>query len=238
MTRRTARRPNAQYNLAPPGSLPVRIATAQRRRIFDDFIATCAVGPGTTVLDIGATSDQSYESSNYLEAWLDDKSRITALGLDDARFLETRYPGLRFIRGNGLDLPFADASFDVVHAAAVIEHVGSFDHQVRLIAEAARVARRAFCITTPNRFFPIEVHTVLPLVHWLPKPAFRRLMQATGRDFFAREENLNLLSGRDLAAAATRALSGRPFRFAIRSVRLWGMKSNLLLYGWNPDAAA
>jgi hypothetical protein len=30
-----------------------------------------------------------------------------------------------------------------------------------------RVARRAF-VTTPNRWFPLEVHTRLPLVHWLP----------------------------------------------------------------------
>jgi hypothetical protein len=26
-------------------------------------------------------------------------------------------------------------------------------------------------VTTPNRWFPVEVHTKLPLVHWLPERA-------------------------------------------------------------------
>ena len=49
----------------------------------------------------------------------------------------------------------------------MIEHVGGEDEQRRFVAEALRVGRRAF-ITTPNRWFPVEVHTRLPLVHWLP----------------------------------------------------------------------
>ena len=27
-------------------------------------------------------------------------------------------------------------------------------------------------ISTPNRFYPIEFHTKLPLLHWLPKTFF------------------------------------------------------------------
>ena len=49
----------------------------------------------------------------------------------------------------------------------MIEHVGGRDRQRQLVSEAIRVGRRVF-ITTPNRRFPIEVHTRLPLVHWLP----------------------------------------------------------------------
>ena len=48
-----------------------------------------------------------------------------------------------------------------------LEHVGGEEDQRRFVAEALRVGRRAF-ITTPNRWFPVEVHTHLPLVHWLP----------------------------------------------------------------------
>lgn len=226
------RTPNSQYNVAAPDSLPVRIAAAQRRRMFEHFLEKCSVESGTTVLDVGVTSDQSYDSSNYLEAWLDNKSRITAVGIDDAQFLETRYPGLKFIKGNGLDLPFDTATFDVVHASAVLEHVGSFENQVRFIAECARVARRSFCITTPNRFFPIEFHTVLPLVHWLPKSYFRKLMSASGLEFFALEENLNLMSKRDVSNAAQLALSGARYHFGVETVKLLGLDSNLLLLGW------
>jgi hypothetical protein len=31
-------------------------------------------------------------------------------------------------------------------------------------------------VTTPNRWFPLEVHTLLPFVHWLPAEARDRLL--------------------------------------------------------------
>ena len=47
-----------------------------------------------------------------------------------------------------------DGTFDVVFSNAVIEHVGGEEEQLRFVAEALRVGRRAF-ITTPNRLFPV-----------------------------------------------------------------------------------
>jgi hypothetical protein len=36
-------------------------------------------------------------------------------------------------------------------------------------------------VTTPNRFFPLDPHTLLPLVHWLPEgERRRRLLRARG----------------------------------------------------------
>ena len=55
----------------------------------------------------------------------------------------------------------------------MIEHVGGREQQRRFVEESLRVARRAF-ITTPNRWFPVEVHTLLPLVHWLPDSVSHR----------------------------------------------------------------
>ena len=60
--------PNAQYNVARPDSLSVRIATQVRTRMFDAFLREFAPVPSETILDVGVTSDQSYTSSNYLEA--------------------------------------------------------------------------------------------------------------------------------------------------------------------------
>ncbi len=163
--------PNAQYNVAAADSLPVKIAAHQRRKMFARFLADTRVGADDTVLDVGATSERTYEASNYLEAWYPHKDKVTAIGLDDASFLATLYPGMRFLRADALALPFADAAFDVVHAAAVIEHVGAFERQCGLLHECCRVARSAVFVTTPNRWFPIEFHTVLPVVHWLPRAA-------------------------------------------------------------------
>ena len=166
----TSAQPNAQFNVAAPDSLPVRIAAHQRRKMFERFLSELGVLADESILDVGVTSDQTYEASNYLEAWYPHKSALTAAGLDDASFLCRQYPGLRFVRANGLSLPFRDHSFDIVHSSAVIEHVGSFARQRAFLEECCRVARRAVFITTPNRWFPVEFHTVLPLVHWLPKP--------------------------------------------------------------------
>jgi hypothetical protein len=117
--------PNAQYNVAKPDSLPVRIAAYQRRRMFDAFLDATGVAQADTILDVGVTSDRTYGHSNYLEAWYPYKNRITAAGIDDAGFLERLYPGLRFIQADGCDLPFADGAFDYVHSSAVLEHVGA-----------------------------------------------------------------------------------------------------------------
>ena len=35
------------------------------------------------------------------------------------------------------------------------------------MGELCRVANRVF-VTTPNRLFPVDPHTLLPFVHWLP----------------------------------------------------------------------
>lgn len=223
--------PNAQYNLAAPDSLPVRIATSQRKRMYDLLLRRAAVQPSDTILDVGVTSDQTYGSSNYVEAWYPHKEKITACGIDDASFLERLYPGMRFMRADGLNLPFGDQSFDVVHSSAVLEHVGSFGNQARFVSECARVARRALFLTTPNRWFPVEFHTVLPLVHWLPKPVFRALMRQAGLSFFAEEANLNLMTRRELDAAVAASEHATRFDFRVENVRLWSWPSNLLLIG-------
>ncbi len=220
------RKPNAQYNVAEPTSLPIRVAARARRRMYQRFLENTAIQSSETLLDVGVTSDQTYESSNYVEAWYPHKDKITAVGTDDASFLEERYPGLRYCRADGRSLPFDGSSFDVVHSSAVLEHVGSFENQRRFITELVRVAKRAVFLTTPNRWFPVEFHSVLPLVHWLPKPWFRRLLSRTSYSFFALEENLNLLDRREILQLC----SGLDrCRVSVESQRLLGIPSNLLV---------
>jgi hypothetical protein len=219
-------RPNAQYNVAKAGSLPVRIAAYQRRKMFNRFMLDTGVAATERILDVGVTSDRTYEASNYLEDWYPCKHMVTAVGIDDASFLRSQYPGMAFVMANGLQLPFRDRTFDVVHSSAVIEHVGSVSRQRVFVAECCRVAQRAVFITTPNRWFPVEFHTVLPLVHWLPTDLFRALMRRTGREFFAEERNLNLMTTGALSRAAAPI---HDFTHNVSSVSLGGWPSNLLL---------
>jgi len=218
--------PNAQYNVARPDSLPIRVAAHQRRKMFAAFLKAMDIAPGSTLLDVGATSDTSYDHSNYLEAWYPDKKSVTAVGIDDAVFLETLYPGMTFVKADGRNLPFAAAAFDYVHSSAVLEHVGSAAMQAQFLRELWRVARAGVFVTTPNRWFPIEFHTVLPLLHWLPVELHRDILRKLGHEMLAKEENLNLLSAGTLRRAAQRAGMEN---IRIASVSLLGLPTNLLL---------
>jgi hypothetical protein len=214
------------WNVAAPGSLPARVSRYQRRRMFQAFLDNFKPAAGETIADVGVTSDREHDHSNYFEAWYQHKSQITAVGIEDASFLEAAYPGVTFIRASGTALPFADGSFDFVHSSAVIEHAGSFAQQTQLLSEIWRVAKRGVFVTTPNRWFPIELHTVLPFLHYLPPPHYRAILRKIGLSFFAEESNLNLMSGQSLSEAAKNA---GMINFSVRSARLLGLTSNLLL---------
>ena len=215
------------YALTRPGSLSARLACHQRRKMFQRFLSMTGVQAADTILDIGATSDRTLSHSNYIEAWYPHKSQITAPAIDDASFLEELYPGLRFVHTDGRTLPFPDGSFDYAHSSAVLEHVGSRDNQVLFLQEAWRVVRKGIFLTTPNRFYPIELHTALPLLHWLPARWYRKVLGKTKKRYFALEQNLNLLSRRDLETVAKQAGIDNP---VAEDVPLMGWACNLLLF--------
>jgi predicted SAM-dependent methyltransferase len=194
--------------------------------MYDVFLSATGIQQQDTLLDMGVSSDRTYDHSNYLEHWYPFKNRITASGMGDAKFLEEIFPGLRYVPADGRNLPFADREFDFVHSSAVLEHVGSREKQAAFLREAWRVARKGIFISTPNRWFPVETHTVMPFAHWLPASAFRKLCKMRGMDFFASEDNLNLLSASEMRRLATEA---GVENFKIDTVSLAGWPSNLLL---------
>lgn len=221
---------NAQFNVAAPESQPDRLAGYMRRKMFARFLRDMHPTAVDSLLDVGATSDETLEHSNYAVAWYPHKNRITTVGLDDASFLETKYPGVTFRRADGRALPFPDRAFDLVHSSAVLEHVGGTRDQVRFVSELWRVAGRGLFLTTPNRWYPVEFHSVLPLVHWLPRAAFWAVLRATGRGELADETVLNLLGPGELRRIAAEAGATA----TVHSVALLGWPSNLLLIGDKP----
>ena len=98
------------------------------------------------------------------------------------------------VTASGTDLPFEDDAFDVAFSNAVVEHVGGRGDQRRFVTELCRVAPRVF-LSTPNRWFPVETHTLVPLVHWLPRSTADRAMRALRR---GKWEHVELLTSSDL----------------------------------------
>ena len=70
-----------------------------------------------------------------------------------------------YVIADGCLMPFEDQSFDLVVSNAVIEHVGDEAAQREFVREHLRVGR-AWVMSTPNRWFPIESHTSTVFRHW------------------------------------------------------------------------
>jgi hypothetical protein len=78
------------------------------------------------------------------------------------------YPHIQYTPGDACDLSqFRDHEFDIVFSNSVIEHVGDFDAQHRMADEVRRVGKRYF-VQTPNYYFPIEPHFLVPGFQFFP----------------------------------------------------------------------
>jgi 2-polyprenyl-3-methyl-5-hydroxy-6-metoxy-1,4-benzoquinol methylase len=214
------------YEHAGKIKLARRISSLARRRVYDLFLRTMKPAAGDRILDIGATDDAGIES-NMLEQLYPHRENITCVGLTDGQSILATYPGVRHVRmALGERLPFGDAAFDIVYSNAVLEHVGSRERQKEFIAEMCRLAPRRF-LAVPNRSFPIEHHTGLPLVHHLPPETFRKLLRGSRYDLWSREENLNYISAAEISALWP---GGNSPSVAYSGVGFGRWKSNLVVY--------
>jgi SAM-dependent methyltransferase len=175
------------------------ISLRSRRRKLRLFLDELGPTEETTVLDVGVDELPFGEGDgcgtlNFFEEHYPWPERITALGLYEGEGFRARYPRIRYVQGDACALPFGDGEFDIVFSNAVVEHVGDLERQRVFVSEAIRVGRRVF-ITTPNRGFPIEVHTKLPFVHWLPDRQAHRVYDSLGKQF---AKQLRILSRREL----------------------------------------
>jgi SAM-dependent methyltransferase len=180
-------------------NLADQVSLRSRRRKLELFLEELRPTSETTVLDVGVDELPFGEGDgcttlNFFEEHYPWPGQITALGLYEGAGFRARYPHIRYVQGDACALPFDDGEFDVVFSNAVVEHVGDRVRQRLLVSEALRVGRRVF-VTTPNRWFPIEVHTKLPLVHWFPERVAHSVYGAVGKDG---AKQLRILSRREL----------------------------------------
>jgi hypothetical protein len=171
-----------------------RVSMRSRERKLQLFLDLLQPGPETTVVDVGVTDAPfgAGSTDNFFEARYPWPERITGVGRTELDRFAAAFPQVRAVRADGRALPFGNAEFDLAFSNAVVEHVaGGREGQRQFVHELCRVSRRVF-VTTPNRRFPLEVHTLLPFVHWLPKGPRERLLPF--------DDVLDPLSAKDLAA--------------------------------------
>jgi hypothetical protein len=175
-------------------SLAHRIGYVARSRVYDLFLSLTQPCPNSRILDIGVTDDVASPAANLLEQLYPYPGQLVCVGLSDGAIVKAKYPNISYEQIRPAEsLPFGNEEFDIVYSNAVLEHVGSLKRQAQFVAEACRVARSVFMVV-PNRLFPVEVHTGIPLLHYLPQPLFRNLFRRTPFPFWSHESNLNYIS--------------------------------------------
>ena len=134
---------------------------------------------GERILDVGASAMVDIPWENWFLKRYPFPEQVTAVVLSGAAKLREAFPGVTVVEADGRELPFADGEFDIAHSNAVIEHVGPWPEQQRFMSELVRVGRSGF-VTTPNRWFPVESHSQLLFMHWLPRSTAWRLQRRLG----------------------------------------------------------
>lgn len=179
------------------------IASRMRRKRTQRFLQMIEAFPEPVrVLDVGGTVQfwQAFQ--------LPKVCHITVLNihLEDCG----GQPGFTSVAGDARNMEtFADGQFDLCFSNSVIEHVGTLHDQVNMGREIRRVAR-AYFVQTPNRYFPLEPHFLVPFWQFLPLPLrtamLRRLnlgwMRKTPDALAARAEieQIRLLNGTEMKA--------------------------------------
>ena len=109
-------------------------------------------------------------------------------------------------------IPFEDLYFDIVFCSSVIEHVTipksqvwntkdqkqfkktALERQYNFAKEINRLGKTYF-VQTPNRWFPIETHTWLPFVSYLPRKILLPFLKLSNRFWIKKTTpDWNLLS--------------------------------------------
>lgn len=179
------------------------VSKRNRTKKYNRFVNLVKPKRENQILDVGFNNVEHSSVDNFLEKNYPYLDKITALGVESDDIFKTKYPLVKTVIYDGGTFPFDDKEFDIGWSNAVVEHVGNRDKQLQFIKEMYRTAKVVY-MTTPNRYFPIEVHTRIPLLHWLPKRLFDKLLQYTPKRWAA-GDYMNLLSYREIVALLEQA---------------------------------
>lgn len=178
------------------------------------FLELMRPADGAAILDLGGQDGEFMRRVGALA-----NVRVTIADIGEAALAKARARGFATVTlREGEPLPFGDGEFDVVFSNSVIEHVtlpkedcvskrfpnrewvaASLRSQEAFAREIRRVGRGYF-VQTPHRAFPIEAHTWLPFVGYMPHDATVRVVRVSDRVWVKHcgYVDWNLLGERDM----------------------------------------
>lgn len=202
-----------------------KILISQRNKFFDIFKKDIDFDQNSQILDIGAANVDNDYDNNFIKNY-PYKKNLTCLSDQELNLVKANYPELTTVLGDGKKMEFKSETFDITFSNAVLEHVGSNDEQIKFLRECIRVSRKHIFIITPYRYFPIEMHTKIPLLHFLPINLFRKFLKLLGEKFLSEEKNLNLLTKTQLKDMCVKL---NLKNYEIKFTYFFGFRSNLIL---------
>lgn len=210
------------------------VAFQVRKRIFARFMQECTPVRTSRVADFGVSGNRAHPAHYFFETLYPYREGLTVIGraAEEAGWFEEAFPGVRFLEADLREIPLPNGYFDYGICNAVVEHAGSTREQAALVTEVCRVCR-CVLFTTPNKRFPLELHTWLPVLHWLPDLTYRRVLRRLGLGYFAEIANLNLLD-----ADSFMALFPASRRSRLVSAGLPLLPSNLICVSREVEPAA
>ncbi|MEW6252348.1 MAG: class I SAM-dependent methyltransferase [Planctomycetota bacterium] len=139
-----------------------RISGRMRARRFSRFAAIAAHMPRPlTILDVGG------RAAFWAQHGWANRSDVRII-TGNIESQQREYDNIEPIELDATDMScFADHSFDIVFSNSVIEHLFTWDNQVKMATEIRRVAR-VYWVQSPNYWFPIEPHFQFVGWQWLP----------------------------------------------------------------------
>jgi hypothetical protein len=171
----------------------------RRFQMFEEHLKQYNGNP-VKILDVGGTQS-FWENRGYVNR---PGIYITLLNV----YRESAdYPNIKSTVGTGADLSrFKDNEFDIAFSNSVIEHLETWEEKKSMAEELKRVGK-SYYIQTPNKYFPVECHFLVPFFQFLPFRLKYFLLTRTkiskGKVLNRREalkyiKEIKLLSRRDL----------------------------------------
>jgi SAM-dependent methyltransferase len=143
------------------------------------------------LFDLCSDCFAAYEQSVYLDVGTEVGYNASVFGANFSQVVavDLRIPADNILRrssahllaGDGEMLPIQSGTCDLISLISVIEHVKNPD---LLLKELWRVLKTdgTLIIQVPNRFFPVDLHSGLPLISYVPTKIGKLLLQKTPYD--------------------------------------------------------
>lgn len=129
----------------------------KRHQLFLNIIKNNGI---KTILDIGGTQSYWKQYNDLL-----DNQKILLLNLQKEN---CDLPNFDSTIGDATNLQqFENKEFEFVFSNSVIEHLFNWENQILMANEIRRVGKGYF-VQTPNRYFPLEPHFLVPFFQFLP----------------------------------------------------------------------